>query len=283
MISKPLGSAVGPVSAIGQGTWDLPERGARRAEASRALLRGIELGMTHIDTAEMYGNGAVEEMLGDVLATVERSQLFVTTKVLPSNATFKGTLAACERSLKRLRMDHVDLYLLHWPGEVPVTETVGALEKLVDDGKTRFIGVSNFDAEELETALGAATKHPLVCNQVLYHLRERGMEKRVFPVCAQNNIAVVGYTPFGRGKFPAPSSTGGRLLMEIAQKHGRTVRQVMLNFLIHEPLLFAIPKASSVEHVEENAGGAGWELDPDDIERVNAIFPVPSDGRLATL
>src|SRR5437763_3666445 len=152
MTRKPFGGTGVAVPVIGQGTWDIPESGHRRAEAVRALRRGIELGMTHIDTAEMYGAGAVEEIVGEAATGVPRESLFVTSKVLPENATYKGTIAACERTLKRLRMEYLDLYLLHWPGPHPIGETMRGLEELVAQGKARHIGVSNFDVEELREA-----------------------------------------------------------------------------------------------------------------------------------
>lgn len=267
---------------IGQGTWDMPESGRALDEAIAALRRGIELGMTHIDTAEMYGSGRVEAILGEALHGVTREDLFVTSKVLPGNATYKGTIAACEASLKRLRMDYLDLYLLHWPSHHPLEETMRALEDLAKAGKTRFIGVSNFDLDELRAAQSYLQDAPLVCNQVLYHLRERGMEAALLPYCTEQGIAIVGYTPFGRSRFPRKEAEPSGVLGRIAQKHGKTARQVILNFLTREPQLFAIPKAARVEHVEQNAGGAGWALDADDVAAINAAFPV-HEGPLATL
>lgn len=280
---KAFGATGLALPVIGQGTWDLPERGAHADEAARALRRGVELGMTHIDTAEMYGNGRVEEMLGEVIGGLDRTKLFVTSKVLPSNATYEGTIAACERSLERLRLEYLDLYLLHWPSSHPIEETMRALEQLVASGKTRFIGVSNFDVEELQDAQKALRREALVCNQVLYHLRERGIEKRLLPYCKSQGIAVVAYTPFGRGKFPAAQAREGGVLAKIAAKYAKTPRQVILRFLTTDPSVFTIPKASSVSHVEENAGGAGWELEAQDYAAVDAAFPVQDDGRLATL
>lgn len=279
MRRKPFGDAGVEVAAIGQGTWDLPERGTSLAEAKRALLRGIDLGMTHIDTAEMYGAGAVESTLGDALAGVPREALFVTTKVLPGNATYDGTIAALERSLRRLRMDHVDLFLLHWPGEHPLDETMRALETLVEQGKTRFLGVSNFDLEELEEARSYLRAVPLAANQVLYNLAERGIEHRILPYCERHGIAVVGYTPFARGRTPSSDA----VLRAVAEKHGATPHQVMLAFLTRTPALFAIPKAARVAHVEENARASGLALDAGDLSAIDAAFPLGDDGPLASL
>jgi len=279
---KRFGASGCDVAVIGQGTWDVPERGAGRKEAIRALRRGIELGMTHVDTAEMYGNGAVEELVGEAIAGLDRANLFLTTKVLPSNATYDGTLRACERSLRRLRVEYVDLYLLHWPSSHPIERTMAALEALVSAGKTRFAGVSNFDVEALAQAQRCLGHVPMVCDQVLYHLNERTADARLIPYCAAQDIAVVGYTPFGRRHFPREQASASGAIGRIAQKYGKTPRQVILNFLTRASNVFTIPKASKVEHVEENAGACGWTLDAEDAAIIDAAFPV-HDGPLATL
>lgn len=270
------------ISKIGQGTWDLPEHGIRREEAVRALRRGIELGMTHIDTAEMYGSGRVEEIVGEAVVGIPRGDLFVTTKVLPGNASYQGTQAACERSLRRLRMEYVDLYLLHWPSEHPLEDTMRALETLVESGKARFIGVSNFDVEQVAKAQSYLRKTTLAADQVLYHLKERGADARLVPYCAQQDLAFIGYTPFGRSRFPHEHAQPQGVLGRIAAQRGKTVRQVILNFLVREPHMFAIPKAGSLAHVQENAGAAGWSLEAGEIDAIDAAFPVHR-GPLATL
>jgi len=282
VIRKPFGGAGVAVPVIGQGTWDLPESGRGRAEAMRALRRGIELGMTHIDTAEMYGASAVEEMLGEALSGIPRSPLFITSKVLPENASYKGTIAACDRTLRRLRTDYVDLYLLHWPGSHPIAETMRALEELVAQGKARYIGVSNFDLDDVREAQAALSNVKLAANEIFYSLVERGPEVRLIPYCFAHRIAVIGYTPFGRGRVLRRGSPGETALRHIAEKHGKTPRQVVLNFLTREADVFTIPKASNVAHVEENAGGAGWQLDQTDIEQIDTVFPVV-EGPLATV
>lgn len=281
-ITKPFGPAGTPVSIIGQGTWDIPERGARRDEAIAALRRGIELGLRHIDTAEMYGSGAAEEVVGEAIRGVPREQLFITSKVLPSNATYKGTLAACERSLRRIGTQYLDLYLLHWPSSHPLEQTMRALETLVEQGKARFIGVSNFDLAGVREAQSYLRNVPLASDQVLYHVKERGPEAHLLPYCRSERIALVGYTPFGRGRFPRKEAEPGGVLGRIAARHGKTVRQVLLNFLTRDPAAFAIPKASRLEHVEENAGAAGWNLEPEDVRAIDEAFPV-HEGPLATL
>ncbi|MDQ6932900.1 MAG: aldo/keto reductase [Candidatus Eremiobacteraeota bacterium] len=283
MIERIFGSTQRAVPLIGQGTWDIPERGTAASAAKRALRRGIELGMVHIDTAEMYGNGRVEEAVADAIAGLPREQLLLTTKALPTNATFRGILAACERSLQRLRTDYVDLYLLHWPSEYPLAETMRGLEQLVADGKSRAIGVSNFDVRQLRVAQRHLTREKMACNQVLYHMYERGIEQELLPYCTAHGIAVVGYTPFGRGKFPSAGSREGKVLEHIGTKYGKTPRQVILNFLTREPSTFAIPKASTEKHVEENAASVGWELSSEDVGSLDAAFPVRYRGRLATL
>lgn len=274
MTRRPFGWTGVDVPVIGQGTWMM--EGSREAErrAIEALRLGLDLGMTHIDTAELYGSGRVEELVAEAIAG-RRDEVFLVSKVLPSNASYQGTLRACDRSLKRLRTDRLDLYLLHWPGRHPIEETMGAMEALVAAGKVRFIGVSNFDVEEVQAAQRALTRERLACNQVLYHLRDRAIERRLLPYCAAEEIAVVGYSPFGHDDFPAPGSAGGRVLAEIAARHGRTPRQVALNFLTRHPALFTIPKASRAEHVRENAGGAGWSLADEDIAAIDRAFPAP--------
>ncbi len=266
MIIRTFGWAGVPVPVIGQGTWLIEEGGVE------ALRLGLDLGMSHIDTAEMYGN---EELVGRAIAG-RRGHVFLVSKVLPSNASYDGTLRACEASLERLGAERLDLYLLHWPGRHPIAETMRAFERLVAEGMTRYVGVSNFDVEELAEAERALPNERLACNQVLYHLGDRGIERRLIPYCARRGIAVVGYSPFGhRGRFPSPRTPGGRVLDEIARRHGRTPRQVALNFLTRGTV-FTIPKSGNPEHVRENAGGTGWELAPEDLEAIDRAFPAPS-------
>lgn len=283
MRTKPFGKTGVDVPVIGQGTWDVPERGAGREAAIASIRRGVELGMTHLDTAEMYGSGRVEELLAEAIAPIERERLFIASKVLPSNASYEGTIAACERSLRRLRLDYLDLYLLHWPSEYPLEETMGALEELVQRGKTRFIGVSNFDEEEMLRAVGHLTSVPLACNQVLYHLRERGVERRLVPAARDARIAIVAYTPFGRGRFPRDAAKPDGVLGSIAEKHRTTPRAVILAFLTREPNAFTIPKASTLSHVEENARAGSLVLDAEDVAAIDAAFPIGDDGPLAML
>jgi diketogulonate reductase-like aldo/keto reductase len=280
---RAFGSTGVEIPVIGQGTWDMPETGARAAEARRAIQRGIELGMTHLDTAEMYGSGRAEELIAQAIAGVARERLFIATKVLPTNASYRGTLSAAERSIKRLKCEYLDLYLLHWPGEHPIEETMRAFDKLVTGGIVRFVGVSNFEPDEMLAAAAALRTTSLACNQVLYHLCERGIEHRLLPEARRHRIAVVAYTPFGRGSFLRAGKRSTEVLARIAGKHAATVRQVVLAFLTREEGLFAIPKAARVEHVEENAAAGELTLDREDIAAIDAAFPRGKPGPLATL
>jgi len=268
-----VGSGV-QLSVLGQGTWQISARGAAADEAIEALRRGIELGMTHIDTAEMYGNGDAEKLVGRLLRDggVRRDQVILASKVLPQNASYGGTLEACDRSLRRLGTDVLDLYMLHWPGSHPIAETMRALEKLVDDGRVRALGVSNFDVEELEAARGALRHHPLAFNQVLYHLQERSIELNLIPHCEKHGILVVGYSPFGQDRFPTGPKL--RVLEEIGKSQEKTARQVALNFLTRKPITVSIPKSQKQGHTEENSGGAGWRLDDDEVQAIDRAFPL---------
>jgi len=282
VIARPFGPLARDVPAIGQGTWNVPVRGAPADEAKRALRRGVELGMVHIDSAEMYGDGAAEELVGDAIRGLPREQLFLVSKVLPSNASFAGTIGACEQSLRRLGVDYLDCFLLHWRGNLPLAETMRALETLVADGKIRSLGVSNFDVADLEEARGALEREPLACNQVLYHLGERTIEEHELAYCRAHAIALVGYTPFGRGDWA--DRAGRRVLDEIARKHGATARQVTLAFLIRDRDVFVIPKAAQIAHTEENAAAADLRLDAGDVAAIDRAFPVRGRrGGLPTL
>jgi diketogulonate reductase-like aldo/keto reductase len=270
------------VPIVGQGTWQMAEN--RRDQDEIAALRtGITRGLTHIDTAEMYGSGRAEELVAAAIQGVPRRDLFIVSKVLPQNATRAGTLRACENSLRRLGTDYLDVYLLHWRGSVPLADTLGALEELVDQGKIRALGVSNFDVADLEEARALLRKHPIACNQVLYHLGERHIDADLVPYCARHDIAVVGYSPFGHGRFPSDRSAAGRALAAVAARHGATPRQVALAFLVREPPLFTIPKASTVAHAEENAGALDLVLDGRDVAEIDAAFPVRAASELPAL
>jgi len=269
MRTRPFGPTGAAVPVIGQGTWNL-ERDDR-ARAVAALRAGLDAGMTHVDTAEMYGSGRVEELVGEAIAG-RRDDVCLVSKVLPQNASFSGVLRACEASLRRLGTDHLDVYLLHWPGRHPLEQTIAGFERLVRDGKTRFYGVSNFDVEELERAVALAGADRIACDQVLYHLEERAIEHAVLPWCERHRIAVVAYSPFGSGRFPAARSAGGRVLAEIARARGATPRQVALAFLVRRAGVFAIPKAARLDHVLENAAAGELTLSAEEEARLERAF-----------
>ena len=264
MLKREFGPARVPV--IGQGTWRL-----RGPEAVDALRTGIELGLTHIDTAELYGT---EEMVAEAIEG-RRDEIFLVSKVLPSNATRKGTVRACEQSLQRLRTDRLDCYLLHWPGPHPLEDTIAAFEELRAADKIRSYGVSNFDEELFAEAVRIAGPGRIACNQVLYNLGERHVEARVLPACREFGAVLVGYSPFDN--LPE----GGDLAAVAAELHA-TRRQVALAFLVRLPGTFAIPKASTVEHVRENAGGASLKLTERQIARLERAYPVHVRSELPT-
>ncbi len=270
MKTRSFGAGQTGVSVIGQGTWNLEL--APRAEAVRTLQRGIDLGMTHIDTAEMYGSGRAEAITGEAIAG-RRDKVFVVSKVLPSNASRKGTIAACERSLKQLKTDYLDCYLLHWRGSYPLEETFAAFDELQAAGKIRSWGVSNFDEDDLDEALAVAGRGKIACNQVLYHLRERAIEHSVIPWCEKHEVAVVAYSPYGQMASPAPSTPGGKVLAEIAGARDSTPRQIALAFLTRKKSVLAIPKASKIVHAEENAGAGEIEISAKEIEQIDQAFP----------
>jgi diketogulonate reductase-like aldo/keto reductase len=262
-----FGSTGHDVSVIGQGTWYI-DHGDRK-QAVAALRRGIDLGMTHIDTAEMYGDA--ELVIAEAIAG-RRDETYLVSKVLPSNASRRGTIAACERSLMRLKTDRLDCYLLHWRGSVPLAETVDAFEQLVRSGKIRAWGVSNFDADDLDELLEVAGEGKIACNQVLYHLQERAIEHAVIPWCVKHGVAVVAYSPFGHHDFPNPRGKSGEVLQTIATRHGVSARQVALGFLTRMLAVFAIPKASSAEHAADNAAAGDLMLSAQDIAALDKAF-----------
>lgn len=275
MKRKAFGSAEVDVSVIGQGTWYIDH--GDRASAIATLRQGIDLGMVHIDTAEMYGDA--ELVVADAIEGM-RDKAFLVSKVLPSNASRRGTVRACERSLNRLRTDRLDCYLLHWRGQYALEETVAAMEELVSAGKIRSWGVSNFDAGDLEELLAIAGEGRIACNQVLYHLKERAIEHAVIPWCEANNVAVVAYSPFGHGQFPRAQSPEGEVLQDIASQIGATPRQVALCYLTRSRATFAIPKAASMAHAVENAGAGKIDLSAQDIASIEKAFPRGPEPRM---
>ncbi|MCX7305142.1 MAG: aldo/keto reductase [Hyphomicrobiales bacterium] len=269
MLTRPFGNAGVAVSVIGQGTWQMDGRDDAGAIAS--LRRGLDLGMTHIDTAEMYGEA--EPLVARAIEG-RRDEVYLVSKVLPSNASRAGTIKACERSLARLKTDRLDCYLLHWRGGTPLEETFAAFADLKRAGKIRSWGVSNFDVDDLDEALGIAGEGEIACNQVLYHLEERAIEHAVLPWCEQYKVALVAYSPFGNGHFVNPSSPGGNVLKDIADAHGATARQVALAFLARRKSVFAIPKASKADHAADNAAAGDLRLAAAEIDSIDRAFPL---------
>ena len=257
------------VPALGLGTWGMGEcRGIYSAEV-KALQLGLDLGMSLIDTAEMYGEGGAEEVVGDAIAG-RRDGVYVVSKGYPHNASRSGAIAACERSLKRLRIETLDLYLLHWRGSVPLDQTVAAFEKLKADGKIRAWGVSNFDSSDMADLAKAAPKGACVVNQVLYHLGSRGIEWDLLPECRQQGIAVMAYSPLGQASILRNGT-----LKAIADKHGVSPAAVALAWVLRHEHVFTIPKAASPEHVRANAAAADLLLDPEDLTALDEAFPAP--------
>ncbi|MGA1859812.1 aldo/keto reductase [Azospirillum sp. 11R-A] len=258
------------VPALGQGTWMMAEgRGDRAAEIA-ALRAGIDRGLTLIDTAEMYGDGASEELVGEAIAG-RRDGLFIVTKVLPSNASRIGTVKACERSLKRLGIDRIDLYLLHWRGGVPLEETVEAFESLIQAGKIARWGVSNFDVDDLEELAEAIDLHGCAVNQVLYNPEHRGIEYDLLPFQHTARMPVMAYSPIGQG---------GRLLrspalLAVAKRHGVTPAQVAIAWALRQQGVIAIPKAGTTAHALENAEAVKLALTGEDIAEIDKAFPPP--------
>ncbi len=268
---RPFGPTGEQVSVIGMGTWYI-DAGNRQA-AIAALKAGLDNGINHIDTAEMYGDA--ELVVAEAIAG-RRDQVYLVSKVLPSNASRKGTRAACERSLKRLRTDRLDCYLLHWRGSYELEDTVAAFMDLQSEGKIRSWGVSNFDEDDLAELrdVGEAAGTASACNQVLYHLKERAIEHAVLPACRKTGQALVAYSPFGHNDFPRADSSGGKVLAAIAHAHGATPHQVALAFLTRDASVFAIPKASDPKHALENAAAGDLVLTPEELGQIDNAFPL---------
>lgn len=258
------------VPVLGQGTWGMGEDGRRRAEEAAALRRGLELGLTLIDTAEMYGEGGAEEVVAEAIAG-RRDEVFLVSKVYPHNASARGTPAACERSLRRLKTDRIDLYLLHWRGSHPLRETVEAFERLRRDGKIRHWGVSNFDADDMEELRGVAGGDRCATDQVLYNLCRRGIEWDLLPWCRRRGLPVMAYSPIEQGRLPVRGA-----LAEVARRHGRDPFQVALAWVLAQPGVIAIPKASGLAHLEANAAALDLALGPEDLADLDAAFPPPA-------
>jgi diketogulonate reductase-like aldo/keto reductase len=257
------------VAALGQGTWHFGEDSKLRAEEVAALRVGIDLGMTLIDTAEMYGNGGAERVVA--AATKDRRRdVFLVSKVLPHHATARGTVAACEASLRRLETEVLDLYLLHWPGNLPLEDTVEGFSRLLEAGKIRYWGVSNFDVDEMKKLLGLTRGDQVATNQVLYNLKRRGIEWNLLPWCRERRIPLMAYTPIEQGRL-----LGHRGLGAVAARRSATPAQVALAWVLRQPDAIVIPRARKLDHVRENRAALDLELDEVDLAELDRAFPLP--------
>lgn len=258
------------VSALGQGTWFMGDRPDLKADEIKALRRGIDLGATLIDTAEMYGNGAAETLVGEAICDC-RDEVFLVSKVLPNHASREGTIAACEASLKRLGTDRIDLYLLHWRGHIPLTETIEAFDKLASTGKIRHWGVSNFDPSDMQELFGVSGGSAVQTNQVLYNLSRRGIEFDLLPWCRSRNITIMAYSPIEQGRLLAHPA-----LSAIAEGHHATPAQIALAWLLRQAGVIAIPKAGRFRHVEDNLRALDISFSGDELAALDQAFPAPS-------
>lgn len=258
------------VPALGQGTWNMGESKAKLRDEVAALQLGIELGMTLIDTAEMYADGMAEQVVGAAI-NGRRDDVFLVSKVLPQNASRAGTIAACERSLKRLRTDRIDLYLLHWRGGVPLHDTITAFNDLRRAGKIRFWGVSNFDTSDMDELERLSNATAVATNQVLYNLSRRGIEHDLVPWCRRHNLPIMAYSPIEQGRLLKHAA-----LKAVAIRHNATAAQVALAWLLRQSGIIAIPKASRPEHVRENHAALEIRLTRQDLAELDAAFPPPS-------
>ena len=262
-----------PIPVLGQGTWGIGEEPQHRAEEIAALRLGLDLGMSLIDTAEMYGSGATEQLVGEAIAG-RREEVFVVSKVLPDNATRRGTIAACERSLRRLGTDRLDLYLLHWRGRAPLAETIDAFNGLVRAGKIRYWGVSNFDVSDMEDLFRATSGGAVQTNQILYNLTRRNVEYDLLPWCAEFRLPVMAYSPLEKGRLLDHAG-----LRSIAARHGVTAVQVALAWVLRRDRAIAIPKARAPAHVRENRAALDLTLTQDDLAELDRAFPPPTRRR----
>ncbi|MEP0859370.1 aldo/keto reductase [Trichocoleus sp. DQ-U1] len=258
------------IPILGMGTWQMGENARNRQSEIDALRHGLDLGLTLIDTAEMYGEGGAEEVIAEAIAS-RRAEVFLVSKVYPHNASKQGAIAACERSLQRLKTDYLDLYLLHWRGSVPLAETLEAFQMLQQSGKIRTYGVSNFDVEDMEEAIGLKDGKGIATNQVLYNLMRRGIEWNLLPWCRQQGIPIMAYSPIEQGRL-----LNHQTLKAIAQERGVTAAQVAIAWLLHQDNVIVIPKSSRIDHVEQNYAALNLKLNADELAFLNAAFPAPT-------
>ncbi|MCM3782305.1 aldo/keto reductase [Neobacillus mesonae] len=277
---RKLGNTGISIPVIGQGTWKYGEDIKKQKEEIEALRYGIKNGLTLIDTAEEYGNGEAEKIVGQAIHDI-RSDVFLVTKVSSKNCSYKGVLKAAESSLDRLKTDHIDLYLQHWPSQhYDISETMEAMAELVKKGIVKYIGVSNFTVSLIKEAQNYLGSTRLVCNQLAYHLNDRGIEKEMLPFANDNGITIMGYSPFGFAPhkfgmkgFPQEGSVERKILEEIGSKHGKTAYQVAINWILRQEGIVTIPKASSIKHIDQNLKALNWELDKEDLDQIENYFP----------
>ncbi|BBH24360.1 aldo/keto reductase [Paenibacillus baekrokdamisoli] len=285
MLYRRLGNTGVSIPAIGQGTWKFGEKKNSEKQEIEALRFGIENGLTLIDTAEEYGNGGAEKIVGQAIQDI-RNNVFLVTKVSEKNCSYKGVLMAAEASLEHLKTSHIDLYLQHWPSQqYDVSETMEAMAELVNKGLVKYVGVSNFTTQLMLEAQHCLGSIPLVCNQVAYHLNDRRIENEVFPFCKENGITVMGYSPFGYAPhvfgmngFPEVGTKERNVLDSIGVKYGKTAYQVALNWVLRQRGIVTIPKAVNKEHILDNLHALGWDLQKDDFDQIENNFPVDING-----
>ena len=258
------------IPILGQGTWRMGENSSQKDAEIAALRLGLDIGMSLIDTAEMYGEGGAEEVVGEAIKN-RRQEVYLVSKVYPHNASRKGTVAACERSLKRLKTDCIDLYLLHWRSSIPLSETLEAFEFLKKAGKIRDYGVSNFDADDMKKAINLPNGKQIVTNQVLYNLARRGIEWDLLPWSRQHNIPIMAYSPIEQQAI-----LNNSVLKTVASRHNATPAQIGLAWLLQQQGIIAIPKASNPEHVKENSAALDIELTQEDLDELDKALPPPN-------
>ena len=259
---------------LGQGTWEMGDPSRRREEIA-ALRYGLDLGMTLIDTAEMYGEGAAEELVGEAIEDRPRSEVYIVSKVYPHNATRRGAVDACARSLRRLKVEYIDLYLLHWRGDVPLSETLEAFQFLKDNGSIRDYGVSNFDVDDMEEAYALTGGNEIATNQVLYNLLHRGIEWELLPWCRERRIPIMAYSPIGNNAAEQKRMFGHPTVKAISARLNVTPAQIALAWLLRQPDLVVIPKASNPEHIRQNRAALDIELTDSDLRELDQAFPPP--------
>lgn len=263
------------IPILGQGTWGMGEDRLERPDEIAALRYGISLGLTLIDTAEMYGDGGAEELIGEAIQGIPRSELFLVSKVLPENATLRGVVQACDRSLKRLKTDYLDLYLLHWRGYAPVAETLGAFNLLKTKGAILDYGVSNFDSNDMKEATSLPGGDEIATNQVLYNLLHRGIEWDLLPWCRRHDIPIMAYSPMGHSQSEQEQMFEHPKMKAIAERHNAKPSQIALAWLLHQETV-AIPKAVSHEHIQDNRAALDIKLTEMDLEEIDRAFPPPN-------